>query len=255
MTCPISVIIITKNEERNIERCLASVSFADEVLVVDSGSQDLTVKLAEKSGAKVLFREWMGFGPQKKWATSQAKHDWILSIDADEVVSAELASEIQRKFMELDPKTGYEMPRKSWFMDRWILHGGWYPDRQLRLYHRKHSDWPEAIIHERVIPSSGQIEIFKSPLYHYVFKNIGDQIETNNRYSGLLAQADFEKGKRFSILKMLLKPGFKFLECYFLKLGFLDGFAGYVIARNAGYSIFLRTVKLREVEQINKGSR
>lgn len=252
MGCALSVIIITKNEELNIQRCLQSVQFADEILVVDSGSQDLTVKIAEKMGARVLTQAWMGFGPQKKWATSQAKNDWILSIDADEVVSPELAKEIQTKFMELDPKIGYEMPRKSWFMGRWILHGGWYPDRQLRLYHRGHSNWPEAIVHERVIVSSGLTSGLDSPLYHYVFKDIGDQIETNNRYSGLLAKADFDKGKRFSFLRMLTKPSIKFLECYLWKRGFMDGFAGYVIARNAAYSIFLRIVKLKELEKGNK---
>jgi glycosyltransferase involved in cell wall biosynthesis len=251
MAFPLSVIIITKNEERHIERCLSSVQFAGEILVVDSGSQDMTCHLAQKMGATVLKHDWPGYGPQKKWATEQAKYDWVLSIDADEVVSEELSAEIQKKFMELDPKVGYELPRKSWFMDRWILHGGWYPDRQLRLYHRQHSQWPQAKIHERVQVASGQIRRLQSDLLHYVFTDVHEQIETNNRYSSLLAQSDFEKGKRFCLSKLLLKPATKFLECYLLKLGFLDGFPGFVIAKNAGYSIFLRIVKLREIERKN----
>ena len=247
MSLPMSVIIITKNEESNIERCLASVQFAGEILVVDSGSQDKTRELAAQMNARVLQQEWLGFGPQKKWATGQAKFDWILSVDADEVVSNELRLEIESQFAQLDPKNGYEMPRKSWFLNQWIHHGGWYPDRQLRLYHRQYSQWPDAQIHERVQVPNGKIIPLKSPLLHYVFRNLQAQVDTNNRYSGLLAAADFAKGKRFSFLKALFKPGIKFIECYFLKLGFLDGFAGFVIAKNAGYSIFLRQIKLWEI--------
>lgn len=247
MSLKISAIIITKNEESNIERCLRSLSFAEDILVVDSGSQDKTCQIAEKMGARVLHREWSGFGPQKRWATEQAKYDWVISLDADEEVSPELEKEIQQKFMELDPTIGYQLPRKSFFLGKWIEHGGWYPDRQLRLYNRLHSQWPESQIHERVQVRGGKIENLQSDLRHYVFKNISEQVETNNRYSSLLAVSDYQQGKRFSCFKVLTKPCFKFFECYFLKLGILDGFPGFIIAKNAAYSIFLRQVKLWEI--------
>ncbi len=253
MSLKISAIIITKNEENNIGRCLDSLSFAEEILVVDSGSQDKTCQIASIMGARVLHHDWKGFGPQKRWATEQARHDWVISLDADEEVSPELATEIQQRFMELDPKKGYQFPRKSFFLGRWIEHGGWYPDRQLRLYNRQHSQWPDSQIHERVVVQGGQIENFKSDLRHYVFNSISDQVDTNNRYSGLLALADYRQGKRFSLFKIILKPWFKFFECYIIKFGFMDGFPGFIIAKNAAYSIFLRQIKLWEVERTNKG--
>jgi glycosyltransferase involved in cell wall biosynthesis len=243
---PLSLIVITLNEERNIERCLQSVPFVADVLVVDSGSQDKTCELALKYGARVLQRKWSGYGPQKKFATEQAKYDWILSLDADEALSPELASEIQARFTKLNPKTGYELPRKSWHLGKWIRHGGWYPDYQLRLYHRQFSQWPETQIHERV--QAEKTEKLQAPLFHYVFENLADQVDTNNRYSSLLAEKDWAQGKRFSCLKLLVKPLTKFVETYFLKLGFLDGRAGLLISISAAYSIFLRWAKISELQ-------
>ncbi|MGZ5278617.1 MAG: glycosyltransferase family 2 protein [Pseudobdellovibrionaceae bacterium] len=247
MKLPISLIVITLNEERNIERCIRSVPFASDILVVDSKSQDQTRQIASSLGARVIEKSWSGYGPQKKFATEQATQDWILSLDADEVLSPELAKEIQDRFSSLNPQTGYEMPRKSWHLGRWIRHGGWYPDYQLRLYHRQHSQWPEAQIHERV--QARQIERFQAPLLHYVFLNLADQVETNNRYSSLLAEKDFNSGKKFSLFKLIVKPWTKFMETYFLKLGFLDGQAGFIISISAAYSIFLRWAKMAELQR------
>lgn len=250
MKIPISLVIITLNEERNIERCIRSVPFASEILVVDSGSRDATCEIAKFRGAKILYKGWMGFGPQKKFATEQAAHDWILSLDADEALSPELAEEIQSRFAQLDESTGYEMPRKSFHLGRWIEHGGWYPDYQLRLYNRKHAQWPDSRIHERV--QAPRVERLQHPLQHYVFKNLSAQVATNDRYSGLLAQKDVEAGKQFSLLRLLIKPGSKFIECYFLKLGFLDGLPGLIIAVSAAYSIFLRWSKVWELQKAVK---
>ncbi len=247
MKLPISLIVITLNEERNIERCIRSVPFASDVVVVDSRSQDRTREIATSLGARVLEKDWMGYGPQKKFATEAAGQDWILSLDADEVLSPELAQEIQDRFASLNPQTGYEMPRKSWHLGRWIRHGGWYPDYQLRLYHRKYSQWPEAQIHERV--QAEKVERFRSPLLHYVFVDLADQVATNNRYSSLLAEKDWRAGRKFSLMKLLVKPGTKFFETYLLKLGFLDGLAGFLISISAAYSIFLRWSKLNELER------
>lgn len=246
MKIPISLVVITLNEEHNIERCIRSVPFASEVLVIDSGSKDSTCEIARFLGAHVIHKSWLGFGPQKKFATSQAQNDWILSLDADEALSPELAREIMDRFSALDPRKGYEMPRKSWHLGRWILHGGWYPDYQLRLYNRQHSNWPDSPIHERV--QAPEVERLKSPIHHFVFNSLSDQVATNDRYSGLLAKKDFEAGKKFSFLKLVFKPWTKFIECYFLKRGFLDGLPGLIIAVSAAYSIFLRWSKIWELE-------
>lgn len=244
---PVSVVIITKNEERNLPRCLESVSWADEVLVVDSGSQDATLGVAQERGARTLTEAWRGFGPQKAFAALQAKNDWILSIDADECVTTELKAEIERSFGTLRSDTAYSLPRKSLLWGRWIRHGGWYPDRQVRLFHRGHANWDQSPVHERVIaPKYGQLQ---SPLEHFVFRDVAHQIETNNRYSGLLAAKDAEAGRRFRLWKLVFKPYFKFFENYFWKRGFLDGLPGLIIAVNSAHSTFLRWVKIWEIER------
>ena len=243
----LSVVLITLNEEKNLPRALNSVTWADEVLVVDSGSQDRTVQVALGLGARVLKKDWMGFGPQKNWAVSQAKNSWVLCLDADECLSPELAAEIKERFNRLKPKVGYKIPRMSFHMNRWIRHGGWYPDAQLRLFHRDHSQWNQALIHESV--QSPETEYLNSPLWHYVFEDISHQVLTYDRYSGLQAQATFAKGQKFRLYKLILKPWSKFLECYIWKRGFLDGFAGFFIAVSAAYSVFLRFSKLWEIEK------
>lgn len=242
---PLTVVVITKNEESNITRCLTSVlGWVDEVVVYDSGSVDQTVQVASKLGAHVASGEWLGFGPTKKKATLLAKNDWILSLDADEEVSADLKNEIQQKFSSLDPESAYALPRKSYFLKKWILHGGWYPDRQVRLFNQKHSMWNQDLIHEKV--QAKYLENFKNCLNHYVFKNLSHQVVTNDRYSTLQAQKMFNDGKKMNWFHFMTKPTVKFIECYFLKLGFLDGYAGYVIARSAAYSVFLKWAKLKE---------
>lgn len=248
---PISLVIITRNEESNIQRCIQSAPFVDEVIVMDSGSTDRTCEIAANLGAKVFQQPWLGFGPQKNMAASKAKNDWILSLDADEELSTQLISEISEKFSQLQVDVGYQFPRISQYMGKWIRHGGWYPDSQLRLYNRQHSSWLAAKIHEKV--QAQRVEKFNSEIKHYVFADVASHVETNNRYSGLLAEADFDKGKRFNLLRLLVKPPIKFLETYFLKLGFLDGLPGFVIAVGASYSIFLRILKTREVATKRQG--
>lgn len=247
---PISLVIITHNEESNIQRCIASVPFADEIIVVDSGSTDNTRQNAEKMGAKVVHHDWPGFGPQKNFAAALARNSWILSLDADEELSKQAVDEIIKKFSSLREGVGYQFPRISKYMGKWIRHGGWYPDRQLRLYNKKFAQWSPSQIHEKI--EVKEVENMSSNIQHYVFANISAHIETNNRYSGLLAKADYEKGKRFSYYRILVKPPVKFMETYFLKLGFLDGLAGFVISASAAYSIFLRVVKTWEIERISR---
>lgn len=247
---PISAVIICKNEEAHIERCLKSVAWADEIVVYDSGSTDSTVNIAQKMGVKVHHGEWLGFGATKHEATKRASYDWILSIDADEEVSEKLKLEIQSKVSSLDTNQIYRMPRLSYYLGQWIKHGGWYPDFQIRLFYRKTHQWNQAAIHEKVEPLNGgqaRIQNLDNCLHHYVFKNIEHQVQTNNRYSTLQAQTLFESGKSFSYFHLFTKPYVKFIECYLFKLGFLDGWAGYVIARNAAYSALLKWLKLQEL--------
>jgi glycosyltransferase involved in cell wall biosynthesis len=243
----LSVVIITKNEQQNIARCMASVlDFVDEVIVYDSGSADQTIEIAKKMGANVVSGEWLGFGRTKAKATLLAKHDWILSIDADEQVSSALKSELIQKFANLNPKVTYSVPRASFFLNQWISYGGWYPDFQIRLFNRAFFNWNDAEIHEKI--ESNHIESLKSNLNHYVFKNLSHQVQTNDRYSGLLAQKIYSEGKKFNYFHFLTKPGVKFFECYVFKLGFLDGYVGFVIAKNAAYSVFLKWAKLKEIQ-------
>ena len=252
---PISAVIITKNEEANIERCLKSLTWVDEVVVYDSGSTDQTINIAQKMGAKVHQGPWLGFGPSKAEATNKASHDWILSIDADEEVPEKLKNEILQKLSTLDANYLYKIPRLSYYLQKWIKHGGWYPDLQAKLFNRKTHQWNSATIHERVVLLNGQTERIAqldNYLHHYVFKNIEHQVQTNNRYSTLQAQDMFEKGKSFSYFHFFTKPYVKFIECYIVKLGFLDGWAGYVIARNAAYSALLKWLKLQELHNERK---
>ena len=244
----LSAVLISLNEEANIARAIRSVEgLVSEVLVYDSGSKDKTCEIAAKMGAKVVSGDWLGFGPSKRHASSLAKNDWILSLDCDEEVSTELANELRQKFATLEPEKAYRFPRLSRYLKTWIRHGGWYPDYQVRLFNRREANWNTAQIHEKV--EAKVYETFTCCLNHYVFKNIEHQVATNNKYSTLQAEQMFASGKKFSWFHFLTKPTVKFVECYFLKLGFLDSWAGFVIARSAAYSVFLKWAKLREREK------
>lgn len=249
---PISLVIITLNEEAHIERCIRSAPFADDVVVVDSHSTDRTGEIAEKCGARVFQESWRGYGPQKSLATSLAKNSWILSLDADEALSPALADEIVQRFASLDAEAGYLFPRRSFHLGRWIGHGGWYPDYQLRLFNKSQSNWNSAALHEKV-EVKRQLRM-SHDLLHWVFDNLSDQVLTNDRYSTLGAQQWAQAGKTFSVFKLLTKPPTKFLECYLFKGGFRDGLPGFIIAVGAGYSIFLKIAKLWEIERDQKKS-
>lgn len=238
----LSVTIVTLNEEKNIARAIESVrSFAQEILVVDSGSQDRTREIAEHLGAKVLQNPWRGYGQQKNFAQDHASHDWILNLDADEEVSPELAQEIQT-VLERDQDAnvqGYLLPRLSFYLGRWIRHGGWYPNRLVRLANRKHARWSEPDVHEEWVVR-GAVQVLQNDLLHFPFQDIREQVDTNLRFSRLGFEALKKKGQTKSFLKLLLKPVGKFLETYLIKRGFMDGLAGFIISVNAAHSIFLK---------------
>ncbi|MFS4461069.1 glycosyltransferase family 2 protein [Bdellovibrio sp. HCB2-146] len=247
---PLSLVVITLNEEANIERCIRSVPFAEDIVVVDSFSTDRTVEIATKLGARVVQEKWRGYGGQKAFATDLASQEWVLSLDADEALSPELAEELQQKFANLDREAGYLLPRRSFHLGRWIDHGGWRPDYQLRLFNKKHSMWNSASLHEKV-EVKWQAS-FEHPILHWVFKDLSHQVVTNDKYSTLAAEDLHRSHKKFSYLKLFFKPFGKFIETYIVKKGFLDGMPGFIIAIGAAYSIFLKFAKLWELERAKK---
>lgn len=244
---PLTVTVITRNEAANIEACLASVAWADERLVIDCGSTDETVALAQRAGARVIVRPWPGYGEQKNFAAAEAQHDWILSLDADERVTKELADEI-RQVLQHPSAPGYRVPRVTWHLGRWFRTTDWYPDLQLRLYDRRRGRWKTRRVHESV-EADGTAGRLAAELQHYAYRDIAHHLETMNRYTTLAAQDMFEAGRRAGAFDLLAHPAAAFLRNYFLKGGVTDGVPGLIVSSmNAGY-VFLKFAKLRELER------
>jgi hypothetical protein len=207
------------------------------------------VEIAKSLGASVTQEKFRGFGPQKKFAVDRAKGNWVLCLDADEALSEEAQNTIIQLFRHGEPHLpAYQFSRISFHMGRWIRHGGWYPDWQLRLFDKRKGNWNDAAIHEKV-EAPGPIGKIYSDIQHWVFDDLTDQIQTNNRYSSLGAQEQQKQGKRYSLFKLLTKPVSKFFETYVWKRGFLDGLPGFIIAVGAAYSVFLKYAKLWELER------
>lgn len=235
--------------------CLASVPFANEVLIVDSGSRDDTVEIARRLGARVLEHTWLGFGPQKNFATANAKHDWVLCLDADERLSPELAASIRDVIsQEAAPHAcGYAMPRRNRFLGRWLKHGEGYPDWNLRLFDRRRGRWSDDAVHEHVLVD-GSVGRLQGDLLHASAESLENYLDKQNRYTTLQAQALHAKGERPRIARMVLSPLFRFLRFYIFRLGFLDGIPGLVhIAIGCGNS-FMKYAKLRELHHLKDPS-
>jgi glycosyltransferase involved in cell wall biosynthesis len=247
----ISAVIITYNEQGNIERCLASLDWVDEILVVDSFSTDHTVEIAKKYTRTIIQHEWEGFVRQKIYATSQASHDWILSIDADEEISHELKTEILAIRQTGFTGTAYQMPRKVLYLGKWIRYGGWYPDYKMRLFNRKQGQWMGVEVHE-YWQSTGKCSRLKGDLLHYSYKNISDHLNKINNLTTIAASELRGKNIKASFLSLMINPFAKFLKAYFIKTGFLDGFVGLVIALLGSYYVFLKYLKLWELQQMSK---
>ncbi len=242
----ISVVIITFNEERNLARCLESVKgIADEIVIVDSISTDKTAEIARRYGARVIDQPFMGYGEQKNFATQQATHDWILSLDADEELTPLLKNSLIA--MKNGPRHDvYEMPRLTNYCGQWIKHCGWYPDRQTRLYNRTKGKWQEKKVHEYwQLDNNGTKGLLKGDLLHYSFSTINEHLKKIENYSELAARAAVAKGKNASLLKIAVSPRWHFISEYFFKLGFLDGFYGYIICRLSAYAAFIKYSKIR----------
>lgn len=245
---PISLTVITLNAESHIARCIKSVPFASDVVVLDSGSTDRTREIAESLGARVFNEEWRGFGAQKQRATQLAKCDWVLNLDADEALSDESIQELKNLLAQKPTVEALQFPRLSFHMGRWIRHGGWYPDWQVRLFDRRRAGWTSASLHEKVeFKTSHRVQ---KPILHWVFRDLSDQVVTNDRYSTLGAKQLQEKGRKFRVFHLMTKPLVKFSETYIWKGGFLDGLPGFIIAVGAAYSVFLRWSKLWEMERV-----
>jgi glycosyltransferase involved in cell wall biosynthesis len=242
----LSAILITRNEERNVEACLASLGFAEEIVVVDSGSTDGTEALCRKDPrVRWHSEDWKGFGRQKNRAVEKAAGPWIFSIDADERATPELADEISRMDLERSPEAGYRVPRRSFFGGRWVRHGGWYPDYTIRLWRKDAGRFEERPVHEAV-RVSGPVGTLRGDLLHYTYRDTADFVARMNRYSSLGAEELARRGKRVSAFDFLLRPPFTFFKMFVLKRGFLDGKLGLRLAVLYSMYTFVKYVKAWE---------
>lgn len=243
----LSVVIITFNEEKNIGRCLESIQgIADDVVIVDSFSTDATESISKKYNVNFISRKWEGYSASKNFANAQAKYDWVLSLDADEALSEELKKSILKAKEGNELKT-YKFHRLTNYCGSWIKHCGWYPDTKIRIFDRRITKW-EGIIHEKlVIDSKQEAILLKGDLLHYSYYSIEQHYAQTEKFSSLAAQNMFEKGKKASALKMYLSPVVKFISDYIIKLGILDGAAGFTICRISAKHSFLKYKKLREL--------
>jgi glycosyltransferase involved in cell wall biosynthesis len=241
---PLSACVITFNEADRIADCLRSVMWCDELLVVDSHSTDRTRDIACELGAHVIERDWPGFGPQKEFAVRAATHDWVLCLDADERVSAELRNAIMAlRARGFGGACGWEFPRLTWYLGAWIRHGVWYPDHSLRLFDRRRGHWTATQMHERV-KLDARPRRLRSHLLHYPYRNFAEHVSRIDRYTTLSARALHERGRRASAADLVLRPCADFARSYWLKGGFLDGWRGLVIAALYAHSVGMKYTKL-----------
>jgi glycosyltransferase involved in cell wall biosynthesis len=240
-------VIITKNAARQLAECLDSVGFADEVVVVDSGSTDDTATLAVQRGARVIQKEWLGFGRQKQFAVEAARHDWVLCLDADERVSDTLRANIVAA-LAAPAAQAYAMPRCNRFMGRWLRHGEGYPDWSLRLFDRRYGRWSDDAVHEKVVTDAPAARL-EGDLLHDSAESLHNYLEKQNRYTTLAAEALRQTGKRSGVAPMLVSPLARFIKFYFLRLGFLDGAPGLVHICIGCYNSFSKYAKLLALQR------
>ena len=249
----VTATIITLNEAEHIGAALDSVSWADEIVVVDSGSSDGTLDIARARGTRVSARAWTGYVDQKNHAASLASHDWIFSIDADERVTPELAAEIQALLRTEPPRRGYRVPRVTFHLGRWIRTTDFYPDYQARLYDRRAGRWRGDLVHESVQVDGG-VGYLRGELQHHSFRDLSDHVARVNHYSTLAARQLHAAGRRASVVDLLVHPAAAFLRNYILRRGVLDGSPGLQISVVNAYSVFLKFAKLRELERCSRST-
>ncbi len=249
----ISACVITFNEEQKIRRCLASLTWCDELVVMDSFSTDRTVEICREFTDRVYQHQWLGYVGQRNLVRELATHPWILFLDADEEVSPGLRDEILARF-ERAPAAclGYEFPRLVYYLGRWIRHGEWYPDVKLRLFNKTYGRTEGEEPHDRVVVN-GPVCRLRHPVFHYTYDDVRDHLDTLNRFSSISAQQKFIAGSRFHWHDLLFRPVFRFFKGYVLRAGFLDGMPGFLIAVLNGYAAFVKYVKLWELWHREKG--
>jgi len=239
----ISAIVITYNEEKNIQRCLESLSWADEIVVVDSFSQDRTKDIASSFTDKIFDLEWQGFGKQKEIARTKASYDWVLSVDADEVVSEKLKEEIKSVINKNDSLDGYYIPRLSNFLGRWIKHSGWYPDYVLRLFRKHQARFDDSPVHEKLI-LDGKAGFLRNEIRHYTDPDISHYLSKMDKYTTLSSQKLLAEGKSLTLFDLLFRPMAIFFKMYLFKSGFLDGWQGFLLACFSSFHVFVKYAKL-----------
>ena len=244
----LSVAVIAWNEEERLRACLESVAWADEIIVIDAESTDKTVQLAREFTDKIWVRPWAGFAAQKNFALEQATGEWVLSLDADERVTALLRDQIDRIVRANGPADGYSIPRKNVFWGAWMRHGGLYPDYQLRLFRRDAGRFVDSAVHESVV-IEGHVEALVEPMLHHSYRGLEDFVARSNRYSTLAAQEIVGRGGRAGLADLALRPLGRFLSMYILKFGFLDGWRGFVLAVLYANYVFLRMAKAWETRR------
>ncbi|WP_286236637.1 glycosyltransferase family 2 protein [Neptuniibacter halophilus] len=247
---PLSAVIITLNEASNIADCIASLSFCDEVVVVDSGSTDDTVAISESLGCRVVVQQWLGFGKQKQFAVEQARHHWVLCLDADERISPELQQSIEH-FMRNPASHACQMPRRNRFMGRWLYHGEGYPDISLRLFHRAHAAWSDDPVHEKVV-SQAEPATLSGDILHFSQETLEQYLNKQNRYTSLQAEQLFQKGKKIGVAKLLLSPLLRFIKFYLIRQGFRDGLPGLVHILIGCLNSFSKYAKTIEKIKVNE---
>lgn len=243
----ISVVIITFNEEDNIERCLQHVTWAKEIIIVDSFSTDRTVEIAKTYTNQIVSHPFEGHVQQKNYALRLASYEWVLALDADEVVTSELLEKIRTIWSkEKDQYDGFTVNRKSQFIGKWIHHCGWYPDRKLRLFRQNKGVWGGENPHDKII-LDGKIKNLDADILHYTYYSLAENIDRIQKYTSIAAQAKYEKRKRASLLDLLFRPPLKFIKSYLIQQGFRDGMHGLVLCMVAAFYVFLKYAKLWEL--------
>jgi glycosyltransferase involved in cell wall biosynthesis len=250
MKTPVSAVLITRNAAPVLDACLESLAFADDIVMVDSASTDGTLEIAARRGARVVQKEWLGYGRQKQFAVEQAKHDWVLCVDADERISPELAASIEQAIAHpVSPV--YRMARRNRFLGRWLGHGEGYPDWSPRLFNRMNARWSDDLVHEKVLfaVTPGTLA---GDLLHDSLDDLTTYLERQNRYTTLAARQAFERGRSAGAFHMLLSPVVRFFKFYVFRLGFLDGLPGLLhisIGCMNSYMKYAKLIELRKAEQ------
>ncbi|MDR1195080.1 MAG: glycosyltransferase family 2 protein [Endomicrobium sp.] len=245
----VSAYILTKNSEKHIKECIESVKWADEIVIVDSFSGDATLEIAKEAGCKIFQRKLEGFGAQRNFALEQCSYEWVICLDSDERISPELKAEIEKQLQNSPECAVFLAPRKSRFINRWILHSGWYPDyRHPVLFNKNEAKYKNQLVHED-IDYKGKKKYFKGDILHYPYDSIKQFIAKSDYYTDLRAEEMFKAGKKFSVLNLMVNPCSMFLKMYVFRRGFLDGLAGFILALS--YSCFytlMKYIKLWELE-------